>query len=1289
MDENQVFINPSDQLQPPNKKLLLKRGDSSALDASYPIYYFSSLGTEERKSLSREEYEEYLEKEAYSRNLIHKKIKKIAKCSSLSYKEIIDKLSRNKSERTLLLNQKLPDHLPPQTKLGINGIKKTTWDFVLESVAKKYSSFVSRIKNNKKQFGRVKRQLELNPLYLKMKELAYYDDSFFPLFYDSKKDYEHSKALARKVSDMVMSKWLYINSVLQAFKEIESREKQIEESEKKLLKVLKQSTDILSKPAEESMSFSETWTSKDETYSSDSDFKTASFFYPLGKLPDYLNFSSDDSDLENSTPTNSFKNSNINNNNDNTIFNNNNINISKQNPDFPVSFSPNLSETPEINDEPDFNLNESSLLKVSTEIPTVFQDQFNNRPSLLRNTLRYYQNEGVQWLIKQHNSHRNSILADEMGLGKTIQTIALLDYLALNQGNWGPHLIVVPASVLLNWEQEFKKWLPGFKVLTIYGSAKQRKKKRTGWSRINSFHVCITSYQIILQDIQVFKRRPWSYLILDEAQNIKNFQSKRWQTLMQIKSEYRLLLTGTPLQNSLSELWSLLFFLLPHSGQDDSPTFADLEEFQTWFSKPLDSIMDLSLDLNFASKDQVFIPGLSDIQKKNRSAGSESATAIRKLHTVLRPYILRRLKSAVETQMPTKTEYVVYCNMSTRQKYLYHDFISRSKTRETLQKGSYLDVMSCLTQLRKVCNHPDLFEPRQILTSWSPPNVFLSGPINQSNLGIVLKLLKSPRKGLGFDLYPSKPENGSVPFASITTKSLKFSIHASNSTRRLDISHLLVRQSIYLSSIIYVGFNDFSKTGNFDKNSTDIDSSWSSQVLNAQQQDSCRMHSIANLNYSRTNNFIHPLCSDELHNAVLISLKGSSQIGNNTGYGSKSNLESHLFPLCLKELYLSYASRLLKYDRLITNFTFLVPKVTTTLTTLNPCFNSLQNNHFEVPELLQSYSKRLQISFPDKMMLQFDCGKLQRLYELLTTLIYKNGDRVLIFTQMTRMLDILEKFLAIHNFRYLRLDGSTKIEHRLALTEQFNNNPRYHCFLSSTRAGGLGINLTGANCVIFFDSDWNPSMDAQCQDRCHRIGQTRDVKIYRLITLNSIEENIWKKAVQKRVLDQVVIQEGNFDGESANKQNLVFNWKDVAKKTLHESSTLKESEPHFDSSSDSTTNPDNKISVSSDDIDDEKALQTALKEINTANDFDFEDGQSENPMDNGKTNTPEAPKTTTEASETSFEEKPDISINLGIDINGEQPKILRKNAKLSNYTNRQEIGHIDDYIVRFINRAAK
>ena len=169
----------------------------------------------------------------------------------------------------------------------------------------------------------------------------------------------------------------------------------------------------------------------------------------------------------------------------------------------------------------------------------------------------------------------------------------------------------------------------------------------------------------------------------------------------------------------------------------------------------------------------------------------------------------------------------------------------------------------------------------------------------------------------------------------------------------------------------------------------------------------------------------------------------------------------------------------------------------------------------------------LLLQFPDPRLIQYDCGKLQTLNMLLRKL--KSGShRVLIFTQMTRMLDVLEAFLNYHGHIYLRLDGTTKIEQRQVLMDRFNNDKRIFVFILSTRSGGVGVNLTGADTVIFYDSDWNPTMDAQAQDRCHRIGQTRDVHIYRLVSEKTIEENILKKANQKRLLGDLAIEGGNF-----------------------------------------------------------------------------------------------------------------------------------------------------------------
>ena len=139
------------------------------------------------------------------------------------------------------------------------------------------------------------------------------------------------------------------------------------------------------------------------------------------------------------------------------------------------------------------------------------------RPFLLDSTvrLRPYQQAGLNWLVSMHERQLNGILADEMGLGKTLQTISLLAHLAAHKGLWGPHLVVVPTSCLVNWESELKRFCPGFKIVTYYGAAKARKQRRTGWSKASAVHVVVTSYQLAVQDASIFRRKKLYYLILE------------------------------------------------------------------------------------------------------------------------------------------------------------------------------------------------------------------------------------------------------------------------------------------------------------------------------------------------------------------------------------------------------------------------------------------------------------------------------------------------------------------------------------------------------------------------------------------------------------------------------------------------------------------------------------------------------------------------------------------------------------------------------------------------------
>jgi SNF2 family DNA or RNA helicase len=705
-------------------------------------------------------------------------------------------------------------------------------------------------------------------------------------------------------------------------------------------------------------------------------------------------------------------------------------------------------------------------------------------PFLLKLPLREYQHIGLDWLVTMYEKRLNGILADEMGLGKTIMTIALLAHLACEKGIWGPHLIVVPTSVMLNWETEFLKWCPAFKILTYFGSAKERKYKRQGWLKQNSFHVCITTYRLVIQDSKVFKRKKWKYLILDEAHLIKNWKSQRWQTLLNFNSKRRILLTGTPLQNDLMELWSLMHFLMPH-------IFQSHQEFKDWFSNPISGMVD----------------GQEKVNKE----------VLDRLHNVLRPFILRRLKRDVEKQLPSKHEHVIYCRLSKRQRNLYEDFIASSETQATLASANFFGMISVIMQLRKVCNHPDLFEGRPIVSS------FDMGGVDIQLSSSVCSML-SPG-----------------PFSNVDLRSLGFlfthldfsmTSWESDEVKAIATPSSLIKERADLHNIeeIGPGFKHRKKL-----HGTNIFEEISKAIMEERLREAKeRAAAIAWWNSLRCEK--KPIYSTTLRKAVTVEHHVYDI------HHLKANPLSYLYSSKLADIVLSPVERFQRMLDLVESFMFAIPAARApapvfwcsksgTSVFLHPTY---KQNCSEILSPLLSPTRpaivRRQVYFPDRRLIQFDCGKLQQVAILLRKL-KSEGHRALIFTQMTKMLDILEAFINLYGYTYMRLDGSTQPEERQTLMQRFNTNPKIFLFILSTRSGGVGINLVGADTVIFYDSDWNPAMDQQAQDRCHRIGQTREVHIYRLISESTIEENILKKANQKRVLDDLVIQSGGYNTE--------------------------------------------------------------------------------------------------------------------------------------------------------------
>ncbi|KAL9107810.1 MAG: hypothetical protein Q9227_007325 [Pyrenula ochraceoflavens] len=507
------------------------------------------------------------------------------------------------------------------------------------------------------------------------------------------------------------------------------------------------------------------------------------------------------------------------------------------------------------------------------------------QPSILiGGTLKEYQLKGLQWMISLYNNNLNGILADEMGLGKTIQTISLVSHLIEKKRQNGPFLVIVPLSTLTNWNLEFEKWAPSISRVVYKGPPNARKQQQQR-IRYGSFQVLLTTYEYIIKDRPILSKIKWLHMIVDEGHRMKNAESKLSSTLTQYyTTRYRLILTGTPLQNNLPELWALLNFVLP-------TIFKSVKSFDEWFNTPF---------ANTGGQDRMEL------------SEEEQLLVIRRLHKVLRPFLLRRLKKDVEKDLPDKQERVIKCRFSALQAKLYKQLMNSNRIAVSDGKGGKTGMRglsNMLMQLRKLCNHPFVFE------------------------------------AVEDEMNPSRLTND-----------------------------LLWRTA-----------------GKF-----------------------------------------------ELLDRILPKFKAS-------------------------------------------------------------------------------------------------------------------GHRVLMFFQMTQIMNIMEDFLRLRGLQYLRLDGSTKSDDRSELLRMFNApGSEYFCFLLSTRAGGLGLNLQSADTVVIYDSDWNPHQDLQAQDRAHRIGQKNEVRILRLISSNSVEEKILERAQFKLDMDGKVIQAGKFDNKSTNEE------RDALLRTLLESAEAAE-----------------------------------------------------------------------------------------------------------------------------------
>ncbi|XP_028857954.1 chromatin-remodeling ATPase INO80 isoform X2 [Denticeps clupeoides] len=771
--------------------------------------------------------------------------------------------------------------------------------------------------------------------------------------------------------------------------------------------------------------------------------------------------------------------------------------------------------------------------------PSIRAEEDLPQPTVFNGKLKGYQLKGMNWLANLYEQGINGILADEMGLGKTVQSIALLAHLAERDNIWGPFLIISPASTLNNWHQEFTRFVPKFKVLPYWGNPHDRKVIRKFWSQKTlytqnaPFHVVITSYQLVVQDVKYFQRVKWQYMVLDEAQALKSSSSVRWKILLQFQCRNRLLLTGTPIQNTMAELWALLHFIMP-------TLFDSHEEFNEWFSKDIES------------------------HAENKSAIDENQLS--RLHMILKPFMLRRIKKDVENELSDKIEILTYCQLTSRQRLLYQALKNKISIEDLLQSSmgstqqahsTTSSLMNLVMQFRKVCNHPDLFERqdtrspfhmslmpflmskflyRQGLlhssSHWRTKllQVLLS-PFSPHHIQQSLFHRKSDDEGSCFsflrfiDVSPAQMSNVMLQGTLVRWLALFLSIKS---------SYRLYQQRLWAAE----GEAGGGQAGTHFLSRRDLILWPDRPAAFPGTRGSAALQDLVFTRY-------HPGLLGHADVRVHQRRSASSTLRPCQAVHPPKFLHAIVPRVTALPMERYCADRSAEYEWRMAraggsvaarqSFLYGSPELASARA------GHAQAFHPEGPGGLMALWPRHGWSFiriPDKETLITDSGKLHTL-DLLLSRLKSQGHRVLIYSQMTRMIDLLEEYMVYRKHTYMRLDGSSKISERRDMVADFQSRTDIFVFLLSTRAGGLGINLTAADTVIFYDSDWNPTVDQQAMDRAHRLGQTKQVTVYRLICKCTIEERILQRAKEKSEIQRMVISGGNFKPDTLKPKEVV------------------------------------------------------------------------------------------------------------------------------------------------------
>ncbi|XP_020488616.1 E1A-binding protein p400 isoform X6 [Labrus bergylta] len=888
-------------------------------------------------------------------------------------------------------------------------------------------------------------------------------------------------------------------------------------------------------------------------------------------------------------------------------------------------------------------------------------------PILLHGSLREYQQIGVDWLVNLNKKHLNGILADETGLGKTVQTVAYMAHLAGQEGIWGPHLIVVRTCKLLNWEVEFKRWCPGLKILLYLGNRRERRFKRKWWGEANSFHVCLTSYKLLMKDQSHFLRRRWRHMVLDEVQLLKNMTEKHWETVFALKSEQRILLINTPLQNTLKELWTMIHFLLPGITRpySDFPVKAGTDQNQDYCHK-----------------------------------------LVIRLHRMIQPFILRRSKRDVEKQLPKKYEHILKCRLSSRQKSLYEDILTQPGSQEALKTGHFVSVLQVLMQLQRVCNHPELVVRRENNSSYFGSSLQYNIPsqvlgalqkesskiasmsifdlINNENrltryqteeavpkLKVTQQLIEEiytgpdppprpkpcpikPMRLFQPVQYGTKPEGRLATITSTagqrpptsspaTSTSASTTNQAAQARGKSPVTSATTTATSQGGDVVKIAqLANMAGTQNrisqqetpvtlqFQGNKFTLSPSQLRQLTTGQPlqiqgtlgnilqimstpgqqlirpQGSMVMQAMPQAvpasNASATPGTPHPALSAG-QQALGVSTNATSaptKLTTATNAGSQESSEektqqlkerlgrlfeanerrcsrrvlygSDLLQACtlssepghsaltaggwrwvgiesclrakrtcmtststLQSTLLSVEDRLEAANNITKRLVCVVPRAVAPppqLYAANPPVpyrldqksfqRRLQEASAPLGADIHQFTSRSLIHFPDLQLMQMDSGKLEALAILLQKL-RSESRRVLIFTQMVKMLDILEAFLDHRQLTYVRVDESFTPDERQENIKRFNRNRRVFCSILTNRCCSAVGTMFDADTIIFYDTDLNPSMDARTQEWCEKIGRSKDIHIYRLESGNSIEEKLLKNGT-KDLIREVAAQ---------------------------------------------------------------------------------------------------------------------------------------------------------------------